>query len=125
MRPTLSDNRADIVDLFASMASAGVTVYDHEPTGEVEGPVFVTVSYDGVPVTPTEITATVRIYSQAGDDPGGAEVRLADALDAAESCLDTTSSWLAPSWVVDFTGEPLFSWVATAQLVRGREDLCG
>lgn len=121
MRPTPATNRQDLYDLLAPLvSSASVTsVYDHEPLGEVEGPVFVSIRHEEIGAD--AIVAGVRIYSLAADDPEGAEKALDEALDAVEDQLNTGATWSRSSWSVTYADD-LNAWVALIRLERGRED---
>lgn len=84
MTPTLTDSRAL---LYAALGEvAGVDAfYDHEPTGEVTGPVYGTIQLERI--TPTEQVWAVRIYSQLADSPEEAARSMDVALVAVDDAL--------------------------------------
>lgn len=92
MTPTLVESQQSLYRLLDGQPLTDVdAVYDHEPTGEVTGPCYVTVALERV--TPTEQVWAVRIYSQTADGVGDATTTAYSALDAVDERL----SPLAPS----------------------------
>ena len=85
MTPTLADARAQVFGLLDVGLDGVDAAYDHEPTGETTGPVYVTVAF--FRLTPTDIVEAVRIYSQMADSPTDAAERLEVAIASVDDRL--------------------------------------
>lgn len=85
MTPTLAEARAEVYALLDVDLPGIGAVYDHEPTGEVTGPVYVTVTFGGM--RSTAILETVRVYSQMLDSPQVAAERLEEAIAVVDDAL--------------------------------------
>lgn len=85
MTPTLAEARAEVHRILDVPLTTVRSVYDHEPAGEADGPVYVTVTL--ARLTPTAIVEAVRIYSQVADSPTNGAAALETAIEEVDDLL--------------------------------------
>lgn len=108
---------ADVYDELKVLASATVTVYDHEPSEGWKRPLAVTVSLG--PLTPTDYGVTVRVYSSTATDVKTAQTSLTTLVESVEGTLssDTPRTLWTTVWMPDDS-----AWCTSTVLPFPRED---
>lgn len=85
MIPTLAEARAEVFAVLDVGPEGVEAVYDHEPTGETTGAVWVTVTFSAL--RSTSIVVAVRIYAQTADSPATAAEQMEVAVVAVDDLL--------------------------------------